>query len=270
MADKERVKSLEKGLRLLVLLSRQESPLSLDEITRLSGFKKTVCFRLLQTMKDLNFVEQDSKTKNYRLGWQNISIGAATLKDLSLRRVALPFMQKLRQDTGETVNLAILEGTDIVFVERLEADHILGTRNRIGERLPVYCTCMGKAILAFMPPSRQEEIISKIDFRPLTGRTLTTPEQLRRELARVRSEGVAVNDEELEDGLCAIGAPLMDYTGFAVAALNVAFPTFRHSKEKALRNFAPAVKEASRKISTLLGYEEAGAESTPFSADNRQ
>lgn len=252
--QKERVKSLEKGLRILVLLSRSQSSLSLDEVTRISGFSKTSCFRILQTMKDLNFVEQNARDSTYRLGARNISLGAATLKHLSLRELAVPFMQRLQEQTRETINLTILDQTEVVFVERLEATHIISTHHHIGDRLPVYCTSMGKAILAFLPPARLDLLLEQIPMEVKTDQTIDSPEKLRIELERIRKTGLAVNNEELEKGLCAVAAPVLDSLGEPVAALNIAFPLIRYTFREAFDHYAPLVKHAAGEISKGLGY----------------
>ncbi|MCB2190574.1 MAG: IclR family transcriptional regulator [Deltaproteobacteria bacterium] len=253
MPDRQKAKTLTNGLNLLILLSRQEAAASLDELTKLSGLSKTVCFRLLATLKELNFVEQDAQTKRYRLGAQNISIGASALNSLSLRNVAMPFMEQLRSLSDETVNMAVLEGTDIVFVARLEASHIINTRHRIGERLPAHCTCQGKAIMAFSPPETLERLLDQIKFRAATVHTITTPQAIKKELALIRRRGIALNAQELEKGLCAVAAPILDYTGYAVASLNIAFPLLRHSQQEATHDFAPAVAKACQEISRMLG-----------------
>lgn len=253
MPDKEQSKTLAKGLNLLVLLSRNEAAMSLDELTNLSGLSKTVCFRLLATLKEMNFVEQNAQTKRYRLGAQNISIGAAALNNLSLRQVAMPFMEKLREVSNETVNMSVMEGTDIVFVARLEAGHIINTRHRIGERLPAHVTCQGKAIMAFSPPEKIERLLGQIKFRAVTEHTLATPQAIKEELALIQRRGIALNDQELEKGLCAVAAPILDFSGNAVAAINIAFPLMRHSRQEAIRDFAPAVAKACQEISRMLG-----------------
>jgi IclR family KDG regulon transcriptional repressor len=253
--EKDRVKSLEKALNLLILLSKNPSAMSLDDLTHGSGLKKTSCFRLLQTMKNLNFVEQDPGSKNYYLGSRNISIGAAALNGLSLRRTALPYMQRLQEETDETVNLAILEGTEIVFVERLESKHILSTHHKIGDRLPLHCTCMGKTLLAFLPEHKTDEILSQIQFTRKTARTITSKEAFKKELKKVRDEGVAVNMEELEQGLCAVAGPIRNYSGEAIASINIAFPVVRHDPKQALTKFAPMIKQACLEISKSLGFQ---------------
>jgi PcaR/PcaU/PobR family beta-ketoadipate pathway transcriptional regulator len=253
-SDNDRVKSLEKGLQLLLLLSGHPGALSLDKITQASGLNKTTCFRLIKTMQELGFVEQELNSKMYRLGPKNISLGAAAMQGLSLRRLALPYMQKLKDSTKETVNLSVLDGTEVVFIERLEASHILSTHHRIGDRLPAYCTCMGKAILAYLPEEKLLPILERIKFEAKTPRTVKNKKALLEELARIREEGLAFNREELEKGLCAVAAPIMGYAGEAVAGLNIAFPLTRHDERELTERFAPQVKEAAAAISRLLGY----------------
>ena len=255
-ARKDRVQSLEKGLQILLLLSRAQADLTLEELTRRSGYTKTTCFRLLKTMQDLNFVEQDPQSSAYRLGARNISVGAAALNKLSLRDTALPHMHRLRELTDETINLTILDQTDVVFVERLEAVHIISTHHHIGDRLPVHCTSMGKAILAFLPPARLEPLLEQIPLEAKTDKTITSLERFRSELARIRETGLAISDEELEKGLCAVSAPIMDYQGYAVAAINIAFPLVRHDLSEAVTRFSPQVKTAAGQISRQLGYTE--------------
>ncbi len=254
--EKDRIKSLEKALNLLILLSRSKSSLSLDELTKQSELKKTSCFRLLQTLRKLNFVEQDPGSKDYYLGSRNISIGAAALNSLSLRRTALPYMQRLQRETKETVNLCVLEGTEVVFVERLESEHILSTHHKIGDRLPVHCTCMGKSILAFLPEGKAEDVLREIRFTRRTPHTITSQEAFRRELREVRKRGLAVNIEELEQGLCAVACPVRNYSGEAVASINIAFPALRHEPKQAIKRFSPMLKLACLEISKSLGFHE--------------
>ena len=248
------MKALEKGLALLILLSAASQPQTLDEITRASGLNKTTCFRLLKTLQDFGFVEQETGGKRYRLGPRNISLGAAAMSGISLRNLALPHMQRLKELTQETVNLTVLDGSEVVFIERLEANHIISTHHRIGDRLPAHSTCMGKAILAHMPRPKREAVLGRIKFTALTPATITSRAALEKELDQVRREGLAYNREELEKGLCAVAAPVMGYAGEALAALNVAFPLVRHELHAALEKFAPLVKQAADQISELLGY----------------
>ena len=252
--NKDRVKSLEKGLHLLMILSQSKSNLSLDEVTKRSGYTKTACFRLLKTMQDLNFVEQHPQNSTYRLGPRNISVGAAALKNLSLRDLALPVMQRLQTSTGETINLSVLDQAEVVFIERLEATHIISTHHHIGDRLPVHCTSMGKALLAFLPQHQLDQVLQRIRFESKTEKTVISIDGLAKELVQVRKTGLARNNEELEQSLCAVAAPVLDHMAQPVAALNIAFPLIRHQFKEAVDQYGPQVKQAAKDISKLLGY----------------
>lgn len=253
MSDKENAKTLAKGLQLLLILSRQKSSKNLEELTALSGMSKTVCFRLLNTLKQMHFVDQDSQSKRYRLGVQNISLGAVALDGLNVRQIALPFMQKLQKQCNETVNLSVLDGTDIVFIARLEASHIVNTHHRIGDRLPAHSTCQGKAIMAFSSQHEIEELLGKITFTKFTGNTLDSPQALTKELAQIRKRGVAFNEQELESGLWAVAGPILDHRDKPIASLNIALPLVRHSRKDAMIKFTPIVAEAVQEISRLMG-----------------
>lgn len=253
MSDKEYSKTLAKGLQLLVVLSQQKSSKNLEELTALSGMSKTVCFRLLNTLKQMHFVDQGSQNKRYRLGVQNVSLGAVALDGLNVRQIALPFMQKLQRQCNETVNLSVLDDTDIVFIARLEASHIVNTHHRIGDRLPAHSTCQGKAIMAFCSQEQIDELLEKIIFKKFTDNTLDSPQVLTNELAQIRRRGVAFNEQELESGLWAVAGPILDHRDKPIASLNIALPLVRHSREDAMIKFTPMVAEAVREISRLMG-----------------
>jgi len=254
--DRDHVKSLEKGLALVCLLSRHGAPLKLENLVKLSGMKKTSCFRILQTLARLDFVAQDPETRGYTIGPAMVSIGLSALASRrGVREQALPYMKEIREKTGATVNLGILSGPDIIFVERLRSAYIMEANLRVGSRLSAHCSSMGKAILAHLPEPELEEILRQIRFDRKTKGTITSIEALKRELEEIRRKGYAVNNEELEKGLFAIAAPVRNHAGTAVAALNISFPLMRHSKQEALRIFVPLIMGACRKISLSLGFQ---------------
>lgn len=254
--DKNRIRALEKGLELLILLSRHDTERSLDQISKDAGYSKPTCFRLLQTMRRLNFVTQSVETKCYQLGPRNISIGTAALDRQSVRSIAVPYMRRIRAQTKETVNLTILDGSEVVFVERIEANFIVNSNLHVGSRLPVHCSSMGKAILAHLPEPKLALILEKLDFQPCTAKTITSRARFIEELAGIRATGTAINNEELEKGLFAIAGPIRNYSGEAIAAMNISFPLVRHHIKEALADFIPIVKEACIEISSLLGFKE--------------
>ncbi len=254
MESKNHIKSLEKCFNILDLLSAAHSPLKLEEITRKSQYKKTTCFRLLKTMIGLGYVEQNPVDKTYRFGNRLVSLGLSALKDMSLRRNALPVLEKLRDETGETVNLSILSGTEILFVERIMSDYLVNVNVNIGDRLPVHCASMGKVILAFSPKKKADEIISKLLFESKTDCTITSISSFKKELKEIKKKGFALNDEELEKGLRAVAAPIFNYTDEAFAAINIAWTTTRKPGREYFTEFAPKIVTAAEKISTLMGY----------------
>jgi IclR family transcriptional regulator, pca regulon regulatory protein len=254
MPDQDHIKSVEKCFVLLDVLHAHRHLMTLEEITRATGYKKTTCFRLLKTLRTLGIVELSPDSKKYRYGPRLAAIGLSALKNMNLRQAALPILQQLRDATGETVNLTILSGAEILYVERVMSDYLVNVNVNIGDRLPVYCASMGKVILAYLPKERLEEILSVIAFEPKTDKTIASRSALVRELEPIRKNGFAINDEELEKGLRAVAAPIFNYTGEAFAAANIAWTTARHPDRTAFSEYAHQIVTATRQISRLMGY----------------
>ncbi len=252
MRDRDYIQSIERCFTILDHLSSPDSPFSLEDLTQKTGLNKTTCFRFLKTMRQLGLVEQDRKT--YHLGPKIVSLGLKALKGLNIRQEALPVMQKLREETGETVNLSLLSGTEIIFIERVMSDYIVNSNINVGDRLPVYCASMGKVILAFMSEERAAAIVSQLRFKARTERTISSPTSLKKELTEIRDRGYAINNEELEKGLRAVAAPIIDYTGEAFAAINVAWTTARRPSRRTFTDFAGKVVQAAEKISLAMGF----------------
>jgi IclR family pca regulon transcriptional regulator len=167
-------------------------------------------------------------------------------------------LRQLSDETQHTVNLAILDDTDVVYIERCRTSRP-GQRDidlnlHVGARLPAYCTAMGKAILAFSPEERVEQIIERIDFVPRGPNTLTDPKAFRAELAKIRASGIAVNDEELAYGLRSIAAPIHSHTGEVLAALNLAVHRTMGSMDELIARYSPAVTKAAHDISFSMGH----------------
>ena len=254
MADKDHIKSIEKCFAILDCLLSRQGLLTLEEITQLTGYKKTTCFRLLKTLRTLDIVELSPASKKYQYGSRLAAIGLSALKHMNLRQTALPILQQLRDETGETVNLTILSGSEILYVERIMSDYLVNVNVNVGDRLPVYCASMGKVILAYLPESRLNAILSSIAFRSRTANTIGSQRALRKELAKIRADGFAINDEELELGLRAVAAPIFNYTGEAFAATNIAWTTARHPERTAFEEYAQKIVAAAEKISRLMGH----------------
>jgi IclR family pca regulon transcriptional regulator len=252
MRDRDYIQSIERSFTILDRLSASDAPVTLEDLTQKTGYNKTTCFRFLKTMRQLGLVEQDRKS--YRLGPGIVSLGLKALKGLNLRHAALPLMRQLRDETEETVNLSLLSGTEIIFIERVMSDYLVNANINVGDRLPVYCASMGKAILAFMPEARAAAIITQLNFKAKTESTLISAEALKKELAEIRNRGYALNNEELERGLRAVAAPIMGYAGEAFAAINVAWTTARRPSRRTFKEFAEKVVAAAEQISLAMGF----------------
>lgn len=250
------IESLSRGLTLLSSLAESSTSLSLTEISKQLRLSKSTVQRLIYTLKTLGYIDREEETKKYRLGGKALSFALSMVKNLDLRRVAYPILQKTSKEIGETVNLAILDGTEIVYVERIKTEQILNINLQVGSRLPAYCTSMGKAMLAFLPEERLDDLLKKMRLVPHTPHTITSKEALKNELRKVRAQGFATNNEELSLGLRSTAAPIRDYRGEVIAAVNIAVPSIRISQKQLETVLAKKVVETARQISLSLGYKE--------------
>jgi len=176
------------------------------------------------------------------------------MRNLDIRRVALPYLEEASKEIGENVNLAIMDGMEIVYLERIKTQQILNVNLQVGSRLPVYSTSMGKVMLAFLPQDRLEEVLGKIVFQPLTPYTITNKEHLRKELKKIRKRGFAVNNEELSLGLRSVAAPVRNFEGEVIAAVNTGVLSIRVSLKKLETELAKKMIETADKISLALGF----------------
>lgn len=175
------------------------------------------------------------------------------LESLDLRQEARPILEALSREAGETVHLCILEEDEVVYIDKVETTESVRMHSRIGRRAPVYCTAVGKAMLAHLPAEEQERILKATVFQRRTENTLASADALRVELAEIRRDGCSFDREENEAGVRCVAAPIFDYTGRAVAAVSITGPTTRMTPERA-RELAPAVKSAAGEISKRLAF----------------
>jgi IclR family pca regulon transcriptional regulator len=250
------IESLSRGLAVLSVLSEGPSPLNLTELSYKIHLSKSTVQRLTYTLQKLGYLDRDGETKKFRLGHKTLSLGLSVMKNLDLRKVAFPYLDKSSKEIGETVNLAILDGTEIVYVERIKTQQILNINLQVGSRLPAYCTSMGKAMLAFLPEDRLKQVLKKMELTPLTPYTVKLRKDLIKELEGVRIRGFATNNEELSIGLRSVAAPVRNFTGEVIAAVNIAVPSIRVSQKKLETVLATKVVETANKISFILGHRD--------------
>lgn len=252
--DKNFINSLSRGLSLLSVVSESPLPLNLTELSHQLRLRKSTIQRLTYTLQHLGYLRRDMETKTYHLGPKVLSLGFSVMRTLDLRNAAMPILKEASREIGETVNLGILDGSEIVYVERIKTEQILNINLHVGSRLPVYCTSMGKAMLAFLPGERLEEVLKKVELNPLTQFSIKSKTDLWEELGKVRKRGFSTNNEELSIGLRSVAAPVRNFTGEVVAAVNIAVPSIRVPLRKLETFFARKVIETADKISFNLGY----------------
>lgn len=255
--------SLERGLAILSSFHSDRALIGVSELSRELELSRSTAHRYIATLARLGYLQQDPDSKRYRLGPKVLDLGFSAINSMDLREVAAPHLRQLSDETGYTVNLAILDGTDVVYIERCRTarpgQREIDLNLHVGARLPAYCTAMGKAILAFIPEDRLDEVIEHIDFAPRGPNTITDPEAFREELARIRDSGLAVNDEELAYGLRSIAAPIHSHSGEVLAALNLAVHRTMVSGDELIARFGPAVARTARNISLGMGHRLAPA-----------
>jgi IclR family KDG regulon transcriptional repressor len=253
----KRLSSVATAIALLKAFSEDEVEIGVSSLAKRLGVAKSTVHRLAVTLVSEGMLEQNPENEKYRLGIALFGLGALVRRRMDVSAEARPHLFQLRENTGETVHLALLDRGEIMYVYNLESHHAIRMRSDIGVRKPAYCTAEGLAILAFQSPSLVEEIIAR-GLKARTPKTNTNPRMLWKMLERVRQEGYAIEDEQSEAGMRSIAAPIRNSSGDVVAAVGVAGPVQRLSDD-ILAAFAPKVLEAADTISVRIGYRSKAA-----------
>ncbi|GAA2547404.1 IclR family transcriptional regulator [Pseudonocardia hydrocarbonoxydans] len=234
-------------LGLLAAFDADHPRLALTELARRAGLPLSTAHRLVGELTGWGALERGDDGR-YRIGLRLWEIGALAPRSVGLREAALPFLTDLQEVTGENVQLAVLDGTEVVYVERLSGRRAVNVITRVGGRLPLHATGVGLVLLAHAPPELQERVLAA-PLRRYTEHTITTPAQLRRVLADVRRSGVAVSDRQIELVALSVAAPVRAPGGEVVAALSVVVPAAGSDP----RAYVPVVRAAARGVSRVLG-----------------
>jgi DNA-binding IclR family transcriptional regulator len=220
------VQPILKALQVLQLVCKAPEPVSLNDIVRAAGLPKTTVFRYLRTLESQRMVEHDAASDRYRAGIGLWWLSNATNPYETLRRICRPVMKQLQAKFNETVNLAVLSGNDVIYLEIVESDWSLRMRADVGSVDPVYSTALGKALVAFRPRDQREAIVPHV-LTPITKRTIVNRDVLLEQYDVIRTTGYAVDFGENEEGCCCLAAPICDNQGVSVAALSVSGPAAR-------------------------------------------
>lgn len=237
---------------ILEAFARAESDLGVSDVSRLVGLKKATAHRLIAALRRRGLVTQDPLTRRYRLGLKLWELGTLATAQVDWIDRAKPYLEQLTRETGETSHLAVLSEGQVLYVEKVESPRSLRIPSQVGRRLPVHCTAVGKALVAFLPDDVIKSLAEHHGLPAFTKNTITDLDRLREELANARARGYTTDNEEIEDGLACIGAPVRDHSAHVVAAISIAGPASRVRGERMSAHIR-AVIHAANSISRLLG-----------------
>jgi IclR family KDG regulon transcriptional repressor len=244
-------KTFVKGLTLLELLARSAGPKGVSEIARELGLTKSNVHRLLMTLQARDYVRKVPHNSAYELTSKLWEIGALVRSRLDITKVSREAMIELESATGESVHLSIMDGREVVYVDKLEGSHPIKAYTTIGGRAPAWCVATGKALLAHASPEIVEDVASHLTR--FTERTIVNRDDLLENLQTIRKTGYATNQGEWREGVAGVAAPVRDSSGYIVAAIGISGPAMRF-RQKDVRSRAAVVMRAAASISAALGY----------------
>jgi IclR family KDG regulon transcriptional repressor len=245
------VGTLSKTLQILELICDSPKGLRLKEISEKTGFNKSTAYRFLAHLEKEGYLVRNG-SPSYLLGIKFMEMAARGNWVEGLRSIAWPLLLDLQRATSETVNLAILDVDSVLYVEVLESPHAFRLVSRPGMKRPLHCTSLGKALLAYLPASDQERLLNSLTLERQTARTITSQTGLRKEIAKIRERGYAVDDEEVNVGARCVGAPVLDSREHAIASISLAGPVSRITRSKT-SSLAKALQSTAIAISARIG-----------------
>ncbi|HLW84764.1 MAG TPA: IclR family transcriptional regulator [Candidatus Sulfotelmatobacter sp.] len=246
------ITALQRGLRLLQLFSQSSRGLTAKQVAGLSRLPVSTVHRFLANLESAGFLNCGGDGI-YHLGIACFAIGQSALGQLDIRRVSLPHLRELNQQTRETIHLTVRHGLSAVYVEKLDSPEPLRIHSRIGAAVPLYCTAVGKVMLAHMPREERDQVLPQLELKRLTPNTVGSRQELEAELFRVKKNGYACDLEENELHIRCIASPIWDHTGSVHASLSITAPTVRMAVSR-LRQLAPMIQAAGLQISRELGF----------------
>lgn len=253
------VQTIERASAILDILGQSPQGISVRDLSTKIKLPKGTTHRLLSSLSYFGYVRQDSKTRNYFLGFKLVELGQLLLNQLDLRKEAEQFLKDLAEKTKETVHMVFLDRNEIVYIEKVETDQNpsgLKMASRVGSRNPAHSCAVGKVLLAHLSEEELNHLIEEKGLPKRTENTIIDLAQFKNHLKIVRAQGYGVDDEENEKGIRCIAAPIYNEAGKAVAAVSISGPAFRITKKLIQETLKKEVMEAALKISQRLGYQE--------------
>jgi IclR family transcriptional regulator, pca regulon regulatory protein len=248
--DADFIQSLERGLSVIRAFDAEHPKLSLSEVAASTGLSRAAARRFLHTLVSLGYMRAEGS--QFALRPKILELGYAYLSSLSLPEVAMPHLEQLAEQVHESSSVSELDGDDVVYIARVPTRRIMTVAISVGTRFPAYATSMGRVLLAGQPGERLDEYLESAKLRALTSHTIADPSSLRAELAKIREQGWALVDQELEEGLRSVAAPIRDGDGRVIAAVNVSTHAGRRSVEEVTRDLLEPLLRTARLIESDL------------------
>ncbi|PIC63161.1 IclR family transcriptional regulator [Sporosarcina sp. P13] len=248
--DADFIQSLERGLLVIQAFSNENPTLTVSEAAKITTLSRPTVRRILLTLESLGFAE--STDGHFSLTARVLSLGYAYISSKNIWDIAHPHMRNLAEQTGESTSISVLDGAEIVYVARIPMKRIMMISLDVGTRLPAYATSMGQVLLAHLSPSEQDIYFNSVNFKSFTERTVGSQSQLIERLTQIKKDGWAFVEQQLEEGLSSLAAPIRNNEGKVIAAINISSHADRINKEMLKDNFLPLLLQTAEKISMDL------------------
>jgi IclR family pca regulon transcriptional regulator len=254
-SDPNFISSLSRGLSVLEAVAESTEDVPLAKLASIVGLKKTSTWRLVRTLVQLGYILQDPETRQLRPAPRILALGYAYLDGLDLKQMVAPFLRDLSARVDETVNLAILNGDELIYIDRVRTDQILNINLHVGSRLPLYNTSLGRALISDMPEAWLKGYLERMGAEPQAKEYVDeNGKKLRKLLKETQRLGYALNDEELVKGLRGVASPIRDRTNAIVAAICITVPAGRATLAKLKGDFVSELLRTADQMSYALGY----------------
>jgi DNA-binding IclR family transcriptional regulator len=245
------VKSLHKVLDVIDLIAESGST-GVRHLSTMSGYPLATTYRIVSTLAKRGYLKQDPVTKTYALSMRFVELGNGVQQQFNLTAIARPHLERLKRTTGESANLAVLDGEEAVYLDQVRSDHMLQLFTRLGAKVPLYSTGVGKVMLSDWSDREVDEYLAKTPLKGFTTHTITNAEAIRAELNKIRKQGFSVDNEEMEEGVRCVAALICDHKRRCVGAVSLSGAAMRVTTER-LPEFGKAVTACAQAISSDLG-----------------
>ena len=246
------VQSLGRAFSILEEVARHREGIGLAELSKLVGLHNSTTFHLAKTMVSLGYMRQERDTKRYRVGRPLFALAASALDEIEMVNLATPVLEDLSRETGESGHFAVRMGDSVVVVARTNSPGAFQLTDRVGVVRPAHCTALGKIILASLRPDQLKRFLERVELKPSTGKSITDPAVLLREIAEIRRSAIAIDDGEYNAEVRCIAVPVYNFTGDVIGALGISGPIWRMS-DQVLKSRAKLVQTAASRLSAEFG-----------------